>query len=160
MTRDVAAYCYCDKGADFFNALGIKFTIRLTGYTGTNPAYVPFALANVVGPRSAFGTTDMYVMFYRTSSAEYQLRLIRGIYGDEDYYVMTMNTIYYCTLERAAGADTVYLKIYSNPERTSLLDTLSVSGFGTTKWRYIYAANSLDTTASGTFSGYTENIMV
>lgn len=160
MTRNVAAYCYCDKGADFFNALGIKFTICLTGYTGTNPAYVPFALANVVGPRSAFGTTDMYVMFYRTSSVEYRLRLIRGIYGDEDYYVMTMNTIYYCTLERAAGADTVYLKIYSNPERTSLLDTLSVSGFGTTKWRYIYAANSLDTTASGTFSGYTENIMV
>lgn len=160
MPRNTVAYCYCDKGANFFNALNIKFTIRPTGVTGNNPIYLPFALANVVGPYSAFGTTDMCVMFYRTSSPEYRLRFIRGNYASEDYYVMTMNTIYYCTLERAAGADTVYLKIYSNPERTSLLDTLSVSGFGTTKWRYIYAANSLNGAASGTFSGYTENIKI
>ena len=160
MVGTVAAYCYKDKGTNFFNALHIEFTICATAKTSGNPYYGCFALANVIGSRASFGTTDLSIAFYQAPSTGFILRFMRGNNVTEVYYNITLSTVYYCTLERAAGADTAYLKIYSNAARTSLLKTLALSGFGTTRWRYIYAANSLNGSVSGEISGYTENIKI
>jgi hypothetical protein len=56
--------------------------------------------------------------------------------GEGSRYEIALDTVYYCTLLRESG--TVTLKIYSDAERTSLLATLTQSGFESS-WRFIYA---------------------
>ena len=88
------------------------------------------------------------------------IRLRRDSAGS--YYAIAMNTTYYCKLQRAANSGTVTLKIYSNAARTTLLKTLTETGFSTSRtWRYIYAIRSGDLgPGDDSMSFYIENINV
>ena len=49
---------------------------------------------------------------------------------------------YFLTIRRTAGNDSIYLDIYSDSGRTNLLSSINCSGYGTTKYQYIYGASS------------------
>lgn len=76
--------------------------------------------------------------------------------------VISVNTTYYCTLERAAGNATFNLKVYSDADRTNLLDTLTCNiSTASTKHRYIYGISSQYTGATSYYaSGYVENVVI
>jgi len=60
--------------------------------------------------------------------------------GEGPRYEISLNTAYFCTLHRDEEClGTATLKIYSDAARTSLLATLTQTGFGSRRWRFIYA---------------------
>ena len=153
-----------DFGADYFNALDIDFTIRLT--TGvTTDAIVGIAVINSATPTTetmggTLTSTDISVAQYWYNTTA--IWLSRGNFGgiaDTTGGVLALNTDYYCTLIRSASSDTVTLEIYSDSGRTTLIDTLSVSGYGTgTKWQYMYGFMNANFGASDTLNGFVENM--
>ena len=130
-------YLYKDFTADYFDALNIQFAIRMDD-TSTQGAQCGIALANVVDDKTGFGATALSVTMNEGAANAKNVLLIRGYDVAFDSYVAAGNIAYYCTLTRPAGGDVATLKIYSDLARTVLLDTLTVAGFGTTKWRYMY----------------------
>lgn len=134
--RDEDVYLYKDKGVDFFDALDIGFELYI------NPAseagsFGGMAISNTVGDFSGFAGTDITATAFH-NAGNYNIYLFRGVGVVEDIFVASANTSYYCVLAREAGNDTVTLKIYSGSP-TTLVDTLTVAGYGATKYRYVYA---------------------
>jgi FOG: PKD repeat len=129
LTRSEAAYLYKDKGVNHFNALDINFVIKATELNGTSDILATLGLANSVYNMAGFGSNEVSVIFHNDDTHRY-IKLIRGTFTAQDKYICSVGTVYYCTLSRAAGNDTITLKIYSDAARTNLLDTLSVGGFG------------------------------
>ena len=156
--RDEDVYLYKDFGAAFFDNLDVNFELYIAaGSTGSGLGGI--AISNTVGSMQGFASTDMSAVITETGGGAHQIFLYRGNAVANDNYTGSANTLYYCTLERSSGADTVYLKIYSDLARATLLDTLSVSGFSTTTYRYAYGFVNKNSTGSGqNFDGYTQNL--
>lgn len=151
ISRNMEVYLYKDFGAAYFNALDIDFEweiISSSDKDGTGG----IGVSNVVDDITGFGLTDIAAWITRYDPAgTYWIVLKRGSVAANDTYEISPDTRYYCTLERAASSDDVSLKIYSDEARTNLLDTLMVSGYGTTtKYRYIFGFNNYDAGVGGT----------
>ena len=161
ITRNEDAYLYKDFGADHFNGFEILFTAKWTAASDYGIICL-VGLSNQIDDAYHWDDTGCYVMFHYDVCAaddKYKIRLQRGGNVAHDYYACSMNTVYYLKLKREANSDTVNLYIYSDPERTNLLDTLTVSGYGnTTRYRYLYAMSSFNSGASETASGYVRDV--
>lgn len=154
LRRSETAHLYKDYGIDHFNALNIEFETKITSANNSSAVLV-LCVTNVVGNMGSFASTDISTEIYRTASG-IGIVLVRGNHvAASDYYYISSNTTYYMRLERTAGSDTVVLKIYSDSNRTNLLATRSVSGFGSTKYRYLYALGTRTYAASYAISGVT-----
>jgi len=155
--EDEDVYLYSDKGAAFFDELDIDFEIYIAS-TSLASAIGGMAISNTVGTIADFVTTDITACAWR-DGANYKICLIRGNNVAIDTYTGAANTLYYCTLTRTAGSDSCVLKIYSDAARLTLLDTLTVAGFSTTTYRYIYGFVNYNTGSGGSdFDGYVQNL--
>jgi len=157
---DEDIYLYKDKGADHFDALDIDFALFIEADSGVN-AYCGVAITNTIGTIQGFASTDLAVVAQEAAGPAWSIRLVRGAVVAEDFYTCSSNTLYYCTLSRTAGSDTATVKIYSDAARTSLVDTLSLSGFSTTKYQYIYGFVNRNNSGTGTdFRGYVQYLRI
>lgn len=144
---DADRYLYKDFGTDHFDKIDLKFAGSISdsdpyGYAGR--MYMGFT--NVVGDASDWGAgASIKIRFLRSGpygEGNYYLEMYNGPeYFDYDFCLISPGTVYYFTLTRAAGSGGATLKIYTDAARTTLFDTLTISGLGTTKWRYFYAAS-------------------
>jgi hypothetical protein len=160
LDRDEDAYVYKDFGADYFDDIDCDFEIYADD-TNDSGANFHVGFSNTVDDRQGWGNDVFSVYFNSTNgSGGWELRLVADTYGTPNAYTASEDTLYYCTLQRAAGSDAVYLYIYSDAPRETLIDTLTVSSVGiSTKFRYFFAACSRNTsTASKNFDGYIQNI--
>lgn len=158
---DNAVYnVYKDYGTDYFDSLNTFVELYLT--SGSNNGQFGPGFVNTATPgteaRGTLATTDCWVMLYYYNAAD--IRLTRGAYVTADISVATSTaTLYYCTFSRTAGSDTVTFYIYSNAGRTTLVDTLSVAGYGTgTKWQYQYALLMHAGSDGSSQTGYIQNL--
>jgi len=171
-----ACFCFKDYGPEAFDTnFSIDFEIRLTdAYTDlegepdewTETVDGALCLSNTYGDLDdAYGTNDLNVCLgwewesdeYGNGNYTYYLQLFR--WGAAmDYMVINEDQTYYCTLVR--NGNTAQLKVYSNSSRTNLLDTLTVGGFGTRKWRYIYLIRSGNEGGSDETSFWIQNVSV
>ena len=171
-----ACFCFKDYGPEAFDInFSIDFEIRLTdAYTDlegepdewTETVDGALCLSNTYGDLDdAYGTNDLNVCLgWDWESDEYgngnytcYLQLFR--WGAAmDYMVINEDQTYYCRLIR--NGDSAQLKVYSNSSRTNLLDTLTVGGFGTRKWRYIYLIRSGNEGGSDEISFWIQNVSV
>jgi len=158
LDRDINAYIYKDFGTDHFDAIEINFEVCMESTSvNTAVAVLPGLTVGTVGPNSTWGSGDVAVTLEKAATS--LLQLWRGYSAALDTYAISLDTLYYCTLSRASGADTITLKIYSDAARITLLDTLSVSGFGTSKYRYLYGICGLNDALDGrNFDGYIQNL--
>ncbi len=153
---------YKDFGADYFNAVDADFEGYMTPSSGTNNANFGVIFTSTASPNSLtiqqIGSTDIAGTMYKNGST-YEVILFRST-GVIDRGTVSSAKLYYLTLSRAAGSDTVNLYIYSNSGRTTLVDTLTCTGVGTgTKWRYAYGfANRKFDEANGQVYGYIQNL--
>ena len=156
--RKETAYAYYDKGADYFDALDIYFDIRATNLD-SNDILGVFGISNTLNHIGAFGTSDIKVVFYYPGGGSRGLYLGTG--GALDYMAISVNTTYYCILERAAGSASVNLKVYSDSGRKTLLDTLTgTMAVASTKHRYIFGISSQYTNDGYAANGYVENVVI
>lgn len=156
--RDENVYLYNDKGVNHFDALDIDFEIYQAA-TSLGDSRGGMAVSNTVATTAGFAATDISVHARKDGAGTYWLTLIRGADVAVDSYAATADTLYYCTLSRQAGNDSVNVLIYSDADRETLLDTLTVAGYGATKWRYLYGfVNNNNAVGAKDFDGYVQNI--
>lgn len=158
LLRNEDSYVYKDYTAGFFNALDIDFEVFISSVSDAGQGIAVMGLTvSIVNDTTAWGTSDIGVLFL----AETTIRLIRGNQVAFDSSItLTVNTLYYCTLARTASSDTVTCTIYSDAGRTSVVDTLSISGYGTgTTYRYLYGLASFNTVEAVRFDGYIQNMI-
>ncbi len=158
--RDIDAYVYKDFGVDYFNALNTYFEVYQSSATLLYGDIANIGFSNTVNAVDAWESTSISAQWNRAASVPYyRFYLVRGAQAATDYYIAAQDTLYYCTMSRAAGNDAATIKVYSDAARTTLLDTLSVAGYGTAKWRYCYGfASWNDGTAGADWDGYTQNL--
>lgn len=157
INRNETAYAYYDKGADYFDALDIDFDIKATNLD-SNDILGVFGISNTLNHTGAFGKSDIRIAYYKPSSGSTGLYLTANT---SDNMTISLDTIYYCTLERSAGSANVSLKVYSDAARTTLLDTLAVTlETASTKHRYIFGISSQYTNNNYAASGYVENVVI
>ena len=151
------SYVYRDFGASYFDALKIKWKSQIESASEAGCAGGVW-LSTVVA-ESAGAATNIGV-YLNKESGGYRAVLIRGNFGayDPTDYVLSAGTPYYFLLERAAGNDTATVKIYDDSAMTNLLDTLTITGLGTTKWRYLYGLNHFGQATAYYWDGFVENL--
>lgn len=159
LLRNEDAYVYKDFGSNYFDTLNIQFEMYISSATGTNGIGQMGLTVSVINDATGWGTSDIGVRGYRPTSSTQQIQLFRGNVASTTSDV-SINTLYYCTLSRTAGSDTVILAIYSNPERTIIVDSISLSGYGTAKYRYLYGISSYNDGNSIRYDGYFQNFNI
>ena len=157
--RDVESYVYKDFGADYFDAISASFEVYISS-DSLPSGYVKVAgFATTLDDAYAWEATSLSCGLAKTAGSAYQINLTRGLDAATDSYVCSANTLYYCTMVRLAGTDTASLSIYSDANRTTLLDVLSVAGYSTSKWRYCYGMAAYKSAGTGQdFDGYVQNL--
>jgi len=157
--RDEDVFLYFDQGASFYNGLKIDFEI-FHNSDSVNNNVAGMAISNTVGSITDFATTDVSCTMVEAAGTT-TVRLVRGNQVDTDTYTASDDTIYYCRMLRAAASDTITLEIYSDSGRSTLLDTLTLSSFGTgTRYRYKYGFVNFNSSTSGAdWDGYIENMV-
>lgn len=154
LDRDEDAHVYKNFGASYFDAIDVDFEIYIDSNT-VSGALGSFGLANTVDDCNNW-STYVHVYGYR-SGANYYIYLRIG--GSSDNGSVSADTLYYCTLSRVAGNDTVNLYIYTDSSRQTLHDTLTQAGAGANKYQYFYAICSYNDGSTGAdWDGYYQNI--
>ncbi len=154
--RTETNYAYWDGGANWVNDIELYFSIYVDSSTAADDALISSGFTvSAVGAVQSWGSTDIQIRL-DTVSGTRRVRLIRGAGGASDDFTILQNTQYFCVLRRGAASDTVTLEVYSDAARSTLLDTLSLSGFGgSTRYRYHYAiANYADSFSNNIITGW------
>ena len=156
---DEDVYLYKDYGASYFNALDVDVELYIAS-TSEVASCAGMAITNTVGSITDFAATDISVCIRRIGGGDYNIQLVRGNDVATDAYTCSADTLYYCTLTRAAANDVCTVTIYSDAARSTLLDTLSVNSFNTaTRYQYVYGFAGFDGAGGGSnFDGYVQNL--
>lgn len=155
--RNQAWNLYKDFGDNYFDGIHIDFEMQLTSCATWGLMSV-VGISNSTGDSASWAATDYLVFMLRTGTSDYRITLLSGDGTSTDYMAAAEDVTYYCTLRRAPGSDAVYLDVYSDSARTTLLDTLVITGIGTTKHRYIHAMVSRYSDSTASASGWVDNI--
>jgi len=166
LTRKEDAYVYKDKGVDHFNGdFEHLITIYLDAATTGGRTGALWGLTNIVDDEKGIADAnedELLVFFYYDGTDHWiYLREYHGGVATTDRCVCALDTPYYLKIKRDESIGTygrLYCYIYSNPERTTLVDTLQVDLHAKIDFRYIFSIQTYRDEASGTISGYSENL--
>jgi PKD repeat protein len=161
MPRSGSYYLYKDFGVDNFNAIDIHATCLITSTSQNYGEFSVVTITNTLADLGSIPSPAVSVVVHKNSSGEYVIVLMRGHNtAHVDSIVLSADTPYYVTLQRAASSDTCYCYIYSDAARTVLVDTLSLSGFGTGSFRYVMTCLNVNYAPTANVSGYVDDIIV
>ncbi len=155
------AYVYKDFSANHFDALSVNYEVYINS---TSTQYAKHIMGfsiylDDVYKGGAANQTDLWVEVQKQNGGlNFALSRGNNWQGNDSYAGGYTDTLYYLTLIRAAGNDSVSLKIYSDAARTTLLDTLVVTGYSTTKWQYFYPFNTYYYAVTRPLNGYIQNV--
>jgi len=159
MTTGVDSYVYGDFGADSFDDFTIEFDAEVTA-SDSNATAALFCVSDTVGGMNAWNAANDGINVYvLNNSGSMEIRVIDRSNNDRDEYVIggSITSHLYFTVTRS-GAD-VTVQIYSDSDRTTLLDTLTITGSSSDGKRYLYCLGSQDT-GSGDLTFYTQNFEI
>jgi hypothetical protein len=154
MRRDITGYVYNDFGPSAFKSFEIEFQANASDSQNDGTATV-FAVSNTLGSiQSHIDANDGTLVIFSNNGGNFAVTLIDYNTDDSDSYIYGGTTIplRYYTVKRSSNNAT--LEIYSDSNRTVLVDTLSISA-ATTPSRYLYALQSRNTGSSTRITGTT-----
>lgn len=141
LARNEDAYVYKDFGVDHFNTINIEFDGYLTN-SGDEYALMGIGFGNEIDDMANIAGTDFFLILQEWTS---NIRFERDWFSSQEGVGKTYNAWYYFKIERNADSDSATCKIYSDSARTNLLNTLTITGLSTTKFRYLFACASGNT---------------
>ena len=164
MRRDAVSYNYYDYGADYFGNFEIQFEAEVTA-TGDYANFNMIGVVNQPGTRKDHldNNNGMSCQVYGGGGDNlFDILINCDITDNSDSYQgggAVFPQMYYFTFKRVST--TLYLYIYSDSDRTVLVDTLSCTCSATTL-RYLQVAYSRENTSSGAneASGYVQNVKI
>lgn len=160
-----SCWVYKDAGVNHFSG---DFEHKLTVCCTAQDLYGvinPWTLANMEGDQKAIMDADqrqLNLSFVKL--APYlTLRIYErnGASMQDDWVQVDFNKKYYLTIKRDESIGTygrLYVYIYTDPERTELLDTLQLDLWDKTDYRYVYAFQTYNIGLGYNSSGYVENL--
>jgi len=156
MDSGVEAYVRADKGAGTIGDFEHRFKTYLDAIDSPQCA-IPWAVTNGASTfKDMDDADDGIAIYFLRQIATYKIILKCWENGALDTYEASiLDTPFYITVERSGSA--VEARIYSDPERTSLVDTLSVTATSTT-YRYVFGVASYEWADNGAATFYTENL--
>jgi hypothetical protein len=165
LPRNVDAYLYKDKGDAHFSG---DFEHLLTTLYDAGQQYSAvgcWCLANILDDACAVAAADGLFLQLSGRSTYFQLELyeyLDGVAYSDISSQLAFDTPYYVKIKRDENVGdhgTLYAYIYSDAERTELVDTLTLTLHEKQDFRYIYAATSYNSNNPGYIqTGYCENL--
>lgn len=165
--RPDGAYIYKNKGLNFFDADFIhNFEIFIDGTTVFNSHAFPWMMSNdldvFINLKDA---SKSFICVYLFQFNDFsQIYIVEEHAGGEytQNYNLSYDENYYLQIERDESVGTygtLYLRIYSDSSRITLLTTLTLNLHSKIDFKYIFAMNSMDDSGSETsaFNGYVQN---
>ena len=168
--KNVNCYLYKDKGAAYFDgSFSARMDMRITSGVHDWGTGHPFVVANVLNNVYGIEAADQSALVVEVldgSAGWNWIMVLREHYGGSVYssssYSFAQNTYYYLEFERDESVGThgtIYLRIYSDSARTTLLDTLSVTLHAKVDFRYLYWMNNYNNgDATSVLNGTFENL--
>ena len=161
--RNEDAYLYADKGIDHFTTFEHKIDAKIAESATDQDTFIPYVLANGIDDIRGFELSSIpyiAVRFIRVSAAVKRIYFQVGNVGTSfDYWEdWALGTWYYFTISRDATNN--LCKIYSDSERTVLIDTLTIplAIKDAGALRYVYAANTYNDNHDYSLEGDIENL--
>lgn len=167
VARSTVAYVYDDRGADSISGdFQVTFTAKMTSHTFTD-SLTYFSVSNNIGTWRDHIVVNKWntIGFVESDGGGTPRWYLGEIYSgttyadtttDSDYFEPTADVEYYITLvrdETVGTYGTVYAYIYSDSDRTILVDTIDHTLHEKNDFRYIYGFQSYGTTGAGTAAG-------
>lgn len=168
ITRNESAYNYWNKGANFY-AGNFKFDVDVNATSGHTSLAIAYAigLSNSINDfktiLSASGNVQCIEIQIGTSSfnlavAEYS----GGTRYASSHTGLSLSTTYYLTLRRDESVGTygtLYMDIYSDSARTSLIVTKSLTLHANIDFQYLYGFNTYNDGQTYAGTGYLQNLI-
>lgn len=167
LTRNTSTYDYFDMGVDHFNGnFEIDFELKITATSASGSECAVINLANAINNQYAIQISGDYmqgIMCGKSSTANFVCvtECNAGTNYNSSFFTPAIGTNYYCTFTRDSSVGTygaIYLKIYSDAAKTTLLATLSVTLHSIVNFRYFYPIQSVNSGAAMTISGIIANV--
>ena len=143
LQRDEDAYVYDDKGANAIDQFEHQVEVNLTS-ADDNGTIFGWAISNVVEDGRYWQSNSSQAVDVRLQkvAGTYRIGFYDADVGSYDYTEsVSVGTTYYLTIDRQADT-TIRCRIYGDSDRTSLVDTLTITCASGRKWRYLFAVNS------------------
>jgi len=157
LQRNEDAYVYKDRGTGHFDGFSHNVDYKNTA-TSAYSLLIFWALANVVNDAKAWDNANAEVILCNAYGNSPTLYIRNEETGTQSGQTVSNNTQYYNTISRESGGTTVTMYVYSNPSRTTLVGSKSVSVTGSRKYRFIFAANSYNDGKTYTVSAVIANL--
>lgn len=155
MSRNVDAYVYRDFGADYFDEIDWNFEVlHDAAAQGLSRSLSGFA--NNIDDANNWSDPYLAVRVNRDGSGNRYIK-ISTYGGGSSELAISNDTRYYCTLTRVAGADTAYLYVYTDSDRTAEHGNKFATGLSGDKFRYFYGVASWNSATSPAWTGYWQN---
>lgn len=134
-------YLYKDFGTDNFSDFTHDFKMGIAANDDNGVAY-PWSMQNVINDNYYCYSNNETVIMVDSYDNTAAIRILEYYDGSAyaDSYIGMVYGIYYLRIEKSGTSFTA--KIYSDAERTDLLDTLSLTLQADHSFRYLYAANT------------------
>lgn len=168
LSRDEIAYIYADKGIDFFDGdYEHLLDFRVASSSSILSTVHPWMLANELGDgRSVLdvGKLGAHALELTELGVVMNCTLRESVFEGSifnDTFAGSVNTYYYVKIVRdeAVGTfGTLYCYIYTDSERTTLVDTLVLTLHEKRDFRYVYAAASYNFAESKAYDGTIRNL--
>jgi len=168
LNRDESAYVYRDMGADYFDG-DFEFNFEIEATDNPGGSYGQFYVMTLANSVNDFGSIkaasgDMLGIGVATRDPDWKLTEVVG--GTEYSSLLddvgSQATKYYATFKRDESVGTygtIYLYLYSDADRTTLVDSTSLALHSKQDFRYLYALQSQDIDNSvQRATGYIQNI--
>lgn len=158
MAQTPVSYVTKDFDAGHFGDFEHFIDIRATAFSADFGACAFHHISNTVAAtRTALGTANIgYWAWIQRMSGNNPGTLFENFDGDDlDFATISLDTTYYCTIQRTSTA--LELRLYSDSDRTTLLDTVSITRTATT-FRYAGPMASLEGGGGQSITCFTENL--
>jgi len=153
MRRDAESYVRADMGAGHFSDFEHLVTVHVSSVDSHGAASF-WGLSNSSNTYGQQDDNDEGLAGWLWYN---EIGVCDFTNDNEDWYVGSPPDTYYCTIKR--DGTTLSMKIYSDADRTDLLDTLSIT-CGTDTYQYVFGVMSRESDAdpSDSISFYSENL--
>jgi len=165
---DVQAWLYEDLGADAFDGdFSINVEFMMTGSPGgLYTISGSWALTNEVNDLNSIdtGNGDYLALRHRTTGQIVLVECKAGSLYTSSTFTPTQDVLYYLTIARDESVGTygtLYCYVYSDADRTSLLDTLSLTLHAKLDFEYLFTVITYYLGSTGKWmDGYLQNMEI
>lgn len=160
MQQSVAAWAYSDYGASHFDDFTIEFEAEITNSDTSGQAMLCCVTNTPGSKQDQFDVGDgLWVAIYN-SSGNLTIEIVDWVTTNVESWAPggTTMALRYFTFWRVGS--NLYLNIYSDATRETLVHSFTGIACTTNAKRYLECVGSRETTGSATITGYTQNFNI